>query len=31
LNAGDSIRFEQVSKNKARSISDDILWETFEK
>ena len=30
LNAGDRIRFEKVSKNKAKSIPHDTLWETFE-
>ena len=31
LKPGDQIRFEQVSSVKARSISYDKLWETFEK
>lgn len=30
LNAGDKIRFEKISKNKAKSIPHDLLWETFE-
>ena len=30
LNAGDRIRFEKVSKSRAKLIPHDTLWETFE-